>query len=75
MRPLTATLAIAALALAQPAPPQAKPHPGTRNPAGDFPTGPKIGEKLPAITLPDQNGQPVTVSGRAAVVFYRSAVW
>ncbi len=75
MRSLTVTLATAVLALAQPAASQTKVHPGTRNPTGDFATGPKIGEKLPAITLPDQNGQPVTVAGRAAVVFYRSAVW
>lgn len=75
MRQLTVTLATAVFALAQPALAQTKAHPGTRNPTGDFPTGPKIGEKLPAITLPDQNGQPVTVTGRAAVVFYRSAVW
>lgn len=75
MRPLTLTLATAIFAFAQPAPSPNKVHPGMRNPAGEFPTGPKIGEQLPPITLPDQNGQPVTVAGRAAVVFYRSAVW
>ena len=64
------TLAGALLAAAQ-----TKTHPGMRNPSGDFPTGPKIGDRLPAVTLPDQDGRPVTLSGRAAVVFHRSAVW
>lgn len=75
MHPLTLTLVTAIFVLAQPALSPNKVHPGMRNPTGEFPTGPKIGEKLPAIALPDQNGQPVTVTGRAAVVFYRSAVW
>jgi peroxiredoxin len=46
----------------------------------DFPTGPAIGERLPAIVLPDQSGTPVDVEavrgeGRALVVFHRSVRW
>jgi cytochrome oxidase Cu insertion factor (SCO1/SenC/PrrC family) len=45
-----------------------------------LPTGPKIGERMPAFTLPDQNGNPVTFSpgdgkGRALILFHRSASW
>jgi hypothetical protein len=51
-----------------------------RVPPEDFPTGPEIGERLPDFTLPDQTGRKVRFhedrgSSRAAVVFYRSAVW
>ncbi len=55
-------------------------HPGRRGlPAGRS-TGPEVGEKLPDFELPDQTGRRVRFhadrAGRkAAVVFYRSAVW
>jgi len=44
------------------------------------PTGPEVGERLPDFTLPDAKGRPVTFHAdrgrsKAAVVFYRSAVW
>ena len=43
-------------------------------------TGPEIGERLPEFTLPDANGKAVSFhadrgTAKAAVVFYRSAVW
>ena len=43
-------------------------------------TGPEIGERLPDFTLPDANGNAVSFhmdrgTAKAAVVFYRSAVW
>ena len=43
-------------------------------------TGPEVGELLPDFTLPDANGQPVSFHAdragkKAALVFYRSAVW
>lgn len=56
-------------------------HPGRRYPAtNDFPTGPDLGEPLPAFTLQNQHGELVDFSesradSRAVVVFYRSAVW
>ncbi len=45
-----------------------------------FPTGPAIGERLPDFELRDQIGRTVRFhadrgSARAAVVFFRSAVW
>ena len=45
-----------------------------------FHTGPAIGERLPDFTLTDQHGRSVRLHGdrgnaRAAVVFFRSAVW
>lgn len=51
-----------------------------RDPAGEFPTGPEIGEQLPAVVAldtagnrfdlhEDRDGEP------AIVVFHRSAVW
>ncbi len=48
-------------------------------PAG-FPTGPAIGERLPDFELLDQTEKIVRFhadrgSARAAVVFFRSAVW
>lgn len=51
-----------------------------REPEADFPTGPAIGEMLPAIRLPDQSGQMVDVadyhdSRGSIVVFHRSAFW
>ncbi len=46
----------------------------------DFPTGPDIGERLPAIELPDQNGAMVNLeqargNRRALVLFHRSVRW
>ena len=43
-------------------------------------TGPEIGERLPDFTLPDANDNGVSFhkdrgTAKAAVVFYRSAVW
>ena len=51
-----------------------------REPGADFPTGPEIGNALPAICLPDQQGQLVDIrqqcgNRRAIVVFHRSAYW
>ncbi len=45
-----------------------------------FPTGPAIGERLPDFELRDQIGRTVRFhadrgSARAALVFFRSAVW
>ena len=56
-------------------------HPGRRFPAEEsFPTGPDVGERLPEFTLKNQNGETIDFhadrAGRkAALVFYRSAVW
>ena len=55
--------------------------PAMRFPESDeFPTGPDLGERLPQISLPDQDGQMVNVeeargAGRALVVFHRSVRW
>ena len=55
--------------------------PARRTPlTDDFPTGPDVGQPLPAFTLPDQTGTPVdfaaTTKGQRAVVFFhRSAAW
>ena len=51
-----------------------------REPGADFPTGPGIGSALPAVCLPDQQGQIVDIrqkcsTRRAIVVFHRSAYW
>lgn len=53
---------------------------GRRDPAGEFPTGPAVGEPLPDVVASDAFGQQFDVhehrAGRPAVVlFYRSAVW
>jgi len=58
-------------------------EPGTRarkDPLGDFPTGPAVGERLPAIVAPDFRGNMIDVDqaragGPLVMVFYRSAVW
>ncbi len=56
-------------------------HPARRYPAShEFPTGPEIGERLPAFSLPNQHGRIVDYHGdrgdsKSIVVFYRSAVW
>ena len=49
-------------------------------PTGDFPPGLAIGEHAPDFTLPNQFGQAVSLhedraGSRAAVLFFRSAVW
>ena len=46
----------------------------------DHPTGPAVGERLPDFELPDSTGRLVNLhqdrgSSRAAIVFFRSAVW
>ncbi len=51
-----------------------------RQPAEGFPTGPDVGDPIPAIVLPDQSGAMVDVqanlgSAGAVVVFHRSAYW
>ena len=56
-------------------------HPTRRYPAShEFPTGPEIGERLPAFSLPNQEGRIVDYhadrrDSKSIVVFYRSAVW
>jgi len=56
-------------------------HPGRRYPAShEFPTGPAIGERLPAFSLPNQHGRLADYNAdrgrpKSVVVFYRSAVW
>ncbi len=58
-------------------------QPGTgprRNPRGEFPTCPEVGERLPDIVAQTPDGEVIDVhrdrAGQAAaVVFYRSAVW
>ena len=49
-------------------------------PPEGFPTGPCVGERLPDFELPDQTGRNIRLhedrgSSKAAVVFFRSAVW
>lgn len=51
-----------------------------RNPLGEFPSGPAVGTRLPAIRATDSTGAPFDVheyrNGRPlAMVFFRSAVW
>ena len=51
-----------------------------REPGADFPTGPEIGSALPAVCLPNQQGQLVDIRQQcgnrpAIVVFHRSAYW
>ena len=56
-------------------------HPARRYPAShEFPTGPEIGEGLPAFSLRNQQGRLVDYhadrgDSKSVVVFYRSAVW
>jgi hypothetical protein len=55
-------------------------HPGRAGLPEGHPTGPEVGERLPDWSLPDASGRIVSFHehrGRrkAAVVFYRSAVW
>jgi hypothetical protein len=49
-------------------------------PAEGFPTGPEIGEVLPDFTLPSADGRTIRLheardGSKAAVMFFRSAVW
>ena len=51
-----------------------------RQPEKDFHTGPEVGEVVPSIVLPDQNGYLINVakslgSKGGVVVFHRSAYW
>lgn len=54
---------------------------GQRQPLGENePTGPEIGARLPDFTLPSASGRTVSFhqdrgNSKAAVVFFRSAVW
>jgi hypothetical protein len=55
-------------------------HPGRAGLPAGHSTGPAIGERLPDFELPDQAGRRVGFhedrgNSKAAVVFYRSAVW
>ncbi len=55
-------------------------YPPRREPPADFPTGPSIGSALPAVCLPNQQGQLIDIrqhcgNRRAIVVFHRSAYW
>lgn len=55
-------------------------HPGRANMPKGTPTGARVGEMLPDFSLPDANGLPIQfhqhrAGSRAALVFYRSAVW
>jgi len=55
-------------------------HGQRRMPEDGFFSGPEIGELLPNFVLRDQTGRTVDLhadrgSSKAAVVFYRSAVW
>ena len=51
-----------------------------RQPGADHPTGPAVGERVPAVLLPDQSGALIDVqaslgSSGAVLVFHRSAYW
>ena len=55
-------------------------HPARASLPEGGPTGPAIGERLPDFELPDAYGKPVSFHAdrgkrKAALVFYRSAVW
>ncbi len=55
-------------------------HPGRLGLEDGHPTGPEVGERLPDFRLPDAHGREIDFhadrgSSRAALVFYRSAVW
>jgi hypothetical protein len=55
-------------------------HPARAGLPNDHPTGPGIGDKLPDFELPDAAGRPIRfhadrAEAKAALVFYRSAVW
>jgi len=51
-----------------------------RDPTGEFPTGPDVGQALPAIVATDQSGNRLDVhadrgTNPTIMVFFRSAVW
>jgi hypothetical protein len=55
-------------------------HPGRLGLEAGHPTGPEVGERLPAFRLPDAYGREIDfhadrAGSKAALVFYRSAVW
>lgn len=55
-------------------------HPGRLGLEDGHPTGPEVGERLPDFRLPDAFGRTIDFhadrgDAKAAVVFYRSAVW
>jgi len=55
-------------------------HGQRRMPEEGFASGPEIGDELPNFTLRDQDGRLVDLhadraNAKAAVVFFRSAVW
>ena len=55
-------------------------HPARANKPAGASTGPEIGERLPDFRLSDQRGRSIDFhadrgDAKAAVVFYRSAVW
>lgn len=55
-------------------------HPGRANKPDGTPTGPEVGERLPDFVLHDHTGRRVDFhadrgDAKAAVVFFRSAVW
>jgi hypothetical protein len=55
-------------------------HPARAGLPDGHPTGPDIGELLPDFELPNANGQTIgfhadRAGSKAALVFYRSAVW
>lgn len=55
-------------------------HPGRAGLPDGAPTGPEVGQRLPDFTLPNAFGEPTSfhedrAGQKAALVFYRSAVW
>lgn len=55
-------------------------HPARAGLPEDHTTGPQVGEQLPDFMLPDATGNTINFhadrgSAKAALVFYRSAVW
>lgn len=55
-------------------------HPARAGLPEGHPTGPAVGDTLPDFELPDAAGRPVRfhndrARAKAALVFYRSAVW
>jgi len=55
-------------------------HPARAGLPDGHTAGPAIGERLPDFTLPDENGNMIDFhadrgTSKAALVFYRSAVW
>ena len=72
LAPLAAALALLAIVSAQTSDDAPPPDPQT--------LGPKVGERVPDFSLPDQSGTPRTLRSTfgpkgAVLVFYRSADW